>query len=467
MAKINKYNISADSVAKIIKTHEGQFSELKAREIKPANMSRTVSAFANSDGGDLFVGILEYEDNGEKIREWVGFDDDEAVNGHLQVLESIFPLGEEYICNFLSSDGNPGIVLHLEIRKTKGIVSASDDLAYIRRGAQNLPAKSAESLKKLEYLKGQASFETEVLNDVPVEFVTESDTVAEFVTQVVPETSPEAWVKKQLLMRNDSPTVAGILLFGDEPQAALPKRCGVKIYRYKTSDEEGTRETLAFDPITVEGPLYKQIIDSVEKTTELVEEIPKLAEGELQHINYPKETLHEIITNAVIHRDYSIPDDVHIRIFDNRIEVQSPGKLPAHMTIENILSERAARNGITVRILNKFPNPPNKDVGEGLNTAFNAMHSLGLKEPIIRETETSVLVTIKHEQLASPEETILKYLNSNDSINNSKARSICHIPRDNQVKVIFNKMMEKKVIERVPGTNTSSTAYRLVKPEES
>jgi ATP-dependent DNA helicase RecG len=64
---------------------------------------------------------------------------------------------------------------------------------------------------------------------------------------------------------------------------------------------------------------------------------------------------------------------VHIRIFDNRIDVESPGRLPAHITPENILKERFARNPTLVRLINKFPNPPNKDVGEGLNTAFAAM----------------------------------------------------------------------------------------------
>ena len=57
-------------------------------------------------------------------------------------------------------------------------------------------------------------------------------------------------------------------------------------------------------------------------------------------IEYPIETLHEITTNAVLHRDYSVADDIHIRIFDNRIEVESPGRLPGHVTQENILDER-------------------------------------------------------------------------------------------------------------------------------
>src|SRR4029077_16822181 len=160
-----------------------------------------------------------------------------------------------------------------------------------------------------------------------------------------------------------------------------------------------TRKTLAFDPLSIEGNAYEQIYKAVETTKKIAEEIPLLTSAGLQKIVYPTEAIHEVITNAVIHRDYSINDDVHVRIFDNRIEVQSPGKLPGHVTVNNILSDRAARNPKIVRLLNKFRNPPNKDVGEGLNTAFEAMRNLKLKDPVIEQKENSVLVTLRHEKL--------------------------------------------------------------------
>ena len=76
-----------------------------------------------------------------------------------------------------------------------------------------------------------------------------------------------------------------------------------------------------------------------------------------EDITYPEVALHEIIANAILHRDYSIADDVHVRIFDNRIQVESPGGLPGDLTPQNILSERFSRNGNLVRWINKFPGP--------------------------------------------------------------------------------------------------------------
>lgn len=443
--------------AKIIASEEGQFGDVKAIAVAPAQLSKAVSALANSDGGDLYIGITETGSG--KARDWVGFKDQEAANGHLQIFEKLFPLGTDFQYEFLRTDNLPGLVLHVQINKSLAIMRASNGLPYVRRGAQSLPVDTADALKRLEYSKGLSSFEDESTN-APAELLTDSDVTRDFIARVVPSADAIVWLKKQSLIRSDKPTVAGVLLFSDEPQALLPKHCGIKVYRYKTSESEGFREALVFTPETVEGCLYRQIRQTVARTTELVESVQKLGEKGFETIKYPPETLHEIIANAVLHRDYSVADDVHIRIFDNRIEVQSPGRLPAHVTVENILSERFARNGAVVRILNKFPDPPNKDVGEGLNTAFSAMHQLGLKEPVISERDNNVLVVIRHETLASPEEAIMDYLEKNQTIKNGKAREITHVRADYQIKGIFARMVAAGMIEQLPGTRTSSTAYR-------
>ena len=215
--------------------------------------------------------------------------------------------------------------------------------------------------------------------------ITNSDVIKKFIAAVVPHTEPEPWLKKQQVLLNKKPTVAGIVLFADEPQALLPKRCGIKLYRYKTSAEEGTRETMDFEPISVEGCVYNQISEAVKQATKVIEKIRVRTPAGLELAKYPSIAIHEIITNAVIHRDYSIADDIHIIIFDNRVEVISPGTLPGHVTPENILTERFARNGTIVRLINKLPNPPNKDVGEGLNTVLKVMRKIKLKEPIIEQ----------------------------------------------------------------------------------
>lgn len=193
---------------------------------------------------------------------------------------------------------------------------------------------------------------------------------------------------------------------------------------------------------------------------DLIQEIKILEAGGLESIQYPLETLHEIITNAVIHRDYSVADDVHVRILDNRVEIESPGRLPAHITENNILDERFARNGNIVRLINKFPDPPNKDVGEGLNTAFAAMKKLKLRDPVIKQTASSVHVDIRHQKLASPAEIIMEYLQHNEEITNKRVRELTGIGSENRVKSIFYELAAANQIERVPGKGGGSAAWR-------
>lgn len=456
---IDIVELTDEQAKRILTFDESHFLDLKAIEITPAKLTRAISALSNASGGELYVGIDEKIRGDNRSRLWRGFYNAEAANAHLQVFEQLFPLGQYYGYAFLSSKLGSGLVLQLSINKTREIIKASDGVAYIRRGAQNLAASTPEALERLRLDKGVSSFEAQTL-DAPVDVVTNSIPILDFLVNVIPSAEPEPWLQKQLLIREQKPTVAAVLLFAEEPQALLPKRCGVKIYRYKTTATEGTRETLAFDPITIEGHLYTQIHNAVSKTISLVEGIQKLGPSGLETINYPQETLHEIVTNALLHRDYSIPVDVHIRIFDNRIEVVSPGKLPGHITIKNILNEQFARNGAVVRLINKFPNPPNKDVGEGLNTAFAAMSKLRLKPPTIEETDAGVLVRIRHEPLASPEETVMEFLGTHSEITNRVGREITGISSENSMKNVFYRLRDRELIEPVPGRSGFASAWR-------
>lgn len=451
--------LTQPEATKLLNLQECHFADLKAIEIAPAKLTRTLSAFANAEGGELFVGVDEHKHR--LRRTWRGFDRIEDANGVIQAFEQFFPLSEECAYGFLQSPTEPGYVLKIEIRKSRDVKFASDGKAYIRRGAQNLPVDTEESLTRLRRNKGITSFETEPVN-VDKSLISNSTHIIEFMLEVVPTAEPEPWLKKQQVIIEDKPTVAGLVLFAEEPQAAIPKRCGLKIYRYKTNNEEGTRETLAFDPISIEGSAYNQIKEAVLKTAEIIESVRVNTPSGLESVAYPVTALHEIITNAVLHRDYSAADDIHIRIFDNRVEVNSPGTLPAHITPENILNERFARNGVIVRLINKFPNPPNKDVGEGLNTAFDAMREMKLKPPIVTQAGSYVKVILRHEPMATPEELILEFLESHEQITNKQARDISFIGSENKMKRIFQRMMQNDLIELVPGTTRYTAAYRLV-----
>lgn len=428
---------------------EDHLFDRKSFSISPASLTKTISAFANADGGELLIGI---EDDGT----WNGGPSVEAFNGHLQAFEPLFPYGTEFDYAFFENLADSTFVLHASIQKAREVKFASNGKAYIRRGAQSLPVGDLEQLRRQ---KGITTHETATLNYAPQELI-DSEVIGEFTASIIPMSTPERWLRKQNLIIGELPTVAGTMLFHEEPQIHLP-RSSVKIYRYTTSNAEGAREHLAYDPMSIDGAIVGQIAATVKETVRQVEEIPTLDAEGLIKIKYPDETLHEIITNAVIHRDYAVNDDVHVRIFDNRIEVQSPGSLPANITATNILDERFSRNPIIVRLLNKFPDAPNKDVGEGLNTAFEAMRRLDLRDPEIRDTGTSVLVIIWHESLASPESRIMDFLKTNKTINNREARALLNRPEaERSIRRLFEALVASGLIERVPGTRGRGSRYQ-------
>ena len=135
--------------------------------------------------------------------------------------------------------------------------------------------------------------------------------------------------------------------------------------------------------------------------------------------------------------------------------------MAGHVTLKNILNEQFSRNPKIVRLINKFPHAPNKDVGEGLNTAFKAMQELRLKPPEIFETESSVIIIIKHEKLASPEETVMEYLKTHDEITNKIGREITGIESENSMKRVFWALRDTGYIEQVPGKKGNKYAWRL------
>lgn len=447
-------NITASDLEVLLEKSEGHFFDAKSKRIAPAKLSRTFSAFANADGGEILIGLEDHTVAGNR---WVGFANEEEANSLIDVLQKHYPEGDVFTYQFLFCQDQQGLILACDIQKNQSIWRDTQDNLYLRRGAQSIKQTLYEEEERLRLNKGLVSFEDTKTN-LDADELIQSKHFSDFCKTIVPASDPESWLKKQKVVNDGFATVAGVVLFEEEPQATLPK-AAIKISRYRTS-EEPTRATLEGQPDTIEGPATSLIKSAVDHIISIVEQIPVMKDTGFKSILYPRDAIHEIVTNAVIHRDYSINDDVHVKIFDNRIEISSPGILPAHITVDNILHERFARNQKIVRLANKFPDAPNKDVGEGLNTAFEAMRELKLKDPTVQQIGSSVLVTLRHEKLAEPEQAITNYLRENNEINNKKARSITFIGSENKIKNIFRKMMAAGVIERIPDRSQVKTGYR-------
>lgn len=124
-----------------------------------------------------------------------------------------------------------------------------------------------------------------------------------------------------------------------------------------------------------------------------------------RRFQYPKKVLREVILNALAHRDYHLKGaTIDITICDDKIIVRSPGSLPGHITLENIISEHFSRNARIMRILKSINLV--EEYGDGIDMIFREMRSLGMKDPEIFPTTASVTVTLHNFSEFSVEEQV-------------------------------------------------------------
>jgi ATP-dependent DNA helicase RecG len=432
---------------------EGHFYDRKAKELDGKKIQKIAVAFANADGGDFIVGIKDNKDESSADKRWDGADTKEYYNKVFQNLLEIKPTLQK-TATFLYNPKDRTYTLQITIEKSEKVHWTTDNTVYIRVSAQSLPIKDPQKIQELSFAKGESSYEDLVSKDARAEDIFESFEIKKFLNDYSPKSDPiDFTINQNLIDRNTyDPKISGLLLFNDNPVALLPKKCGIKITRYDTSEPIPEREHLK-DQISVEGCLYSQIQKAAEEVSRIMSNVKIWTPQGLANVNYPPETIWEILVNAVIHRDYSISDDVHILIYNNRIEIISPGKLPGYVTESNILEARYSRNTKIVRTLNRYKNPPNKDMGEGLNTAFQKMKEWRLKEPLIKVDGNYVKVIISHTPLATPEESIMEYLTVHETIKNRQARQITNIKSENSMKKVFYKLRDKDLIEPVMSKN--------------
>jgi ATP-dependent DNA helicase RecG len=458
---MNRKTIDDSDASILVTRDEDHFFDRKALAAKGKTLQKAAVAFANADGGEFVVGIADDLEELVPEKRWNGAARPEDFNGHIQALNEIVPpLPSEYW--LLDCPNRSGIVLLVRVEKSAEVHHTSDGTVYVRKGAQSIPVKESQRIVELQFAKGAASFEDQVLASGRTEDVSEGAELKRFLTEYSPKTDPLEFSLNQNLVDRKSwePRVGGMLLFSDNPAAVLPRKCSVKIVRYETREDDPERDHLK-STVTLEGPLYPLIQNTVKTVTEVMSSVAVWTTTGLKTLQYPPEAVWEIIVNAIIHRDYAISDDVQIRIFDNRIEVISPGKLPGYVSVQNILEARYSRNSKIVRNLARYPNPPNKDLGEGLNTAFQKMKEWRLKEPEIIEDGNYVRVVIPHIPLAAPTEAILEFLRNNRTITNRQAREITGIRSENLVKIEFYKLRDEGLLEMVPGLKGPAAAWRL------
>lgn len=255
------------------------------------------------------------------------------------------------------------------------------------------------------------------------------------------------------------PTRAAVLLFALYPTTIMDTKCTVRVYQY-TGNLEHFQEVpnLIWTPQTLDGPIIKCIEDAHKYVLLLLRTWVRMPwSGFVNSYQIPERAIKEAITNAVIHRDYFIKRDIEVCIFEDRIEITSPGLLPYNITPKNIGFVRSDhyRNDLIVKHLREFPSAPNLDRNEWVKAIRNEMKASWLYPPIYLtyphlSVLDSVRVVLLNESTPTEREKVSQHLQEHTSIDNRTAREILHIHDTVRMSEKFKKRVKLWMLRRVP-----------------
>ena len=174
---------------------------------------------------------------------------------------------------------------------------------------------------------------------------------------------------------------ACILLFGKRPQRFFP-RARTRFIRYEGTEEKVGTEMNVVKDVTFEGSILNQIVKTVEYLETQVREHSYLGQNGqfVTNRNYPKFAIQEMVVNSECHRDYSIKGtEIQIKMFDDRLVFESPGKLPGLVRAENIRHTHFSRNPKIAQFLKAYNYV--KEFGEGIDRICNELESRGAAIP--------------------------------------------------------------------------------------
>ena len=435
---------SADRITALLATPEGCTLDFKRISSKHNRIYEAVCAFANTEGGFLVIGIGDAKamkpGDGPQSRLFgieenpEGFDD-----FHRGLLNRFTPPITKLHwmrppCTL--QDGQPGNVVLLRVEKSEQVHSMVGNGTWVRMDASNRQMNAHESAD-LIYQRGVKSAET---LPMPIALdLLNTDAWRSYCTnRGLADTNLALRLPKLgLAVPKDGalqPLLAALLLFADEPGALLAgqgMRADIRVFHFKGKAVlRGEVPNLLLPPKTITGPAVEQISKAQAYVLErLAVGLTMEGSGFKTRYRFPQRVVKEAITNAVVHRDYRLNRDIHIRIFDDRVEVESPGRLPGNLTPATIDKARSMpRNSMLARNLREFPNPPNVDAGEGVPMMFAQMAQASLYEPLYREqleaAVPTLLVTLLNEERPPLWVQVSDWIDRNGPIANGKLREI-------------------------------------------
>ena len=348
----------------------------------PACGSDPVSTYLNEvKGCDIYLGIL-----GDKYGR-KGDDGISATEREYKTFIDTVNDGEIIILVKYSSENSrdPEINEFLAKTRNKSVYKCFSSINDLKKEV----LKSLESFLKDEGIIDSAEFDKRINREIGYEIIDEEE-VKDFLEKRAINLDveiPEVPIQEILLNRlkvlkvfkgEIHPTNTGILFFSKKASEYIPQN-EIKIARF-----QGVTRVHTIDSQEIKGPIY-QMVEQVEnffrRNTRTANKIVDFNRIDIPE--YPYDAIREALINAIAHRDYNRTGaPIMFSIYDNRVEISSPGALVSGVTLKNIDSKHEARNQGICDIFHETKDMEN--FGTGIHKMKKSMLEHGLKEPEFR-----------------------------------------------------------------------------------
>ena len=349
-------------------------------DVDPGELARQIAAFANSGGGVVLLGI---EDDGRVTGAGAVGQADALMRKAVNVCRdrNLPP------CTFSKVLVGDSVVLVIEVP------GFSPDRPYlvggrlfVRSGSETREGTRAELLQITQSF--DYHFDEQPVREAAREEV-DDQAVRHFLADAygrVPDTAETNHYLRALgcLAEDDVPTVAGIAVFGKDPQRWLPD---ARVSAVRVPGKEASAEFL--DRQEIGGRLPDQFTAAVDFLSKHLSS-PSRVEGweraergippEVGRI--PPEVLREALLNALAHRDYRMASQTRVFVYDDRVEVVNPGGLLNRLTLDSIrvgISQR--RNPRIAVLLARAHTTRRENLGLDVPEMLRLMRERGLPEP--------------------------------------------------------------------------------------
>lgn len=370
------------TIEQILAMDEKQIFDRKSILIKPKDLSDTLCAFANADGGTVAIGISDKERRIEGVDRYP-----EQLNDiqrtPIDFCNPTIPVKTELV-DCINSAGKPDHVFLMHIEASPVLHANQSDEAFIRVGDKSRKLDFNDRLAMM-YAKGVRYYEDEPVADATVDDL-DLNFVHEYCLLIGYKKSPEEYLrenKNYITVKNgrDQISAAAIMLFGKNPQQFFP-RAYIRFIRYDGTEAQVGKDMNVIKDVIFEGRILDQVRQAVDYIKTQMKEKTYLGHDGIfiTEEEYSEFVRTEIVVNAATHRDYGIKGtDIQIKMFDDRLEVDSPGTFAGMVKKENIRYTHFSRNPKIAAFLKDYGYV--KEYGEGVDRMCRELEAIGLPDP--------------------------------------------------------------------------------------